>query len=87
MLTPFIIAATIDIIVNLIAQIIILYSFYSNFKFFRDKYIRNAGYSSMPTKLKLLTYWIIFIVIQNMFEFVYRMLSRTLTIYGLENLN
>jgi hypothetical protein len=44
MLTPFIIAAIIDIIVNLLPLIIILCSFYFSFIFFRDQYINNAGY-------------------------------------------
>lgn len=44
MLSPFIIAAIIDIIVNLLALIIILCSFYFSFIFFRDQYINNAGY-------------------------------------------
>ena len=87
MLTPFIIGAVIDITVNLISQTLILYSFYTNFIYFRDQYIRKQAYQSIPCKLKLLTAWIIFIILQNIFDFAYRMLSRTLTIKGLSNLN
>ena len=61
--TLFIIMTCIDLTLNLIAQIIILSVFYINFSFFRDEHIKSAGYPTMPIKLKLLTIWIIFLVL------------------------
>ena len=83
----FIVLSAIDFMLNLISQSIILYYFYSNFRFFRDKYTKNAGHTSMPCNLKLLTAWIMLLVLQIIFDFALRMLSRIITIHGLESLN
>jgi hypothetical protein len=37
--SPFVISIIVDIILNVIAQLIILFSFYTSFRFFRDQYI------------------------------------------------
>ena len=63
LVTVFIIVTCIDLTLNLIAQIIILSVFYINFSFFRDEHIKSADYRTMPIKLKLLTIWIIFLVL------------------------
>lgn len=53
----------IDVICNLIAQSIILYSFYISFRFFRDQYVESAGLEAVPCKLKFLTGWIVFLIL------------------------
>lgn len=66
---------------------IVLPVFYLNFRFFRDEHIKSAGYKGMPFKLKLLTAWIVFLLIQSIFDFVFRVFIRILTIHGQEALN
>lgn len=61
--TIFIILTVIDLTLNFIAQIIILYVFYFNFRFFLNEHMKNVGYQKMPFKLKLLSFWIVIIVL------------------------
>lgn len=61
--SPFAISIIIDLIINIIAQSIILISFYTSFKFFRDSYILASDHAALTCKLKILTIWVIFLIV------------------------
>ena len=61
--SPFAISIIIDLIINIIAQSIILISFYTSFKFFRDSYILSSDHAALTCKLKILTIWVIFLIV------------------------
>jgi len=84
--SPFAFMIYIDIILNTIAQSILLISFYNSYKFFRDQYVHTAGLKAIPCKLKFLTGWIIFLILLTILDFIFRIFSRILSIKGVENL-